>query len=438
MNDKRVIRAWTFYDWANSAYNLIIASAIFPSYFTGIIKEDVQLFGIALKAETVASWSISFAFLIVAFISPLLSSIADYNGNKKSFMRAFCTIGAIASIALFFFKKDAAGIPNVWYGVTFSIIACLGYCGSLVFYNAYLPEIATTDKQDKVSARGFIMGYIGSVSLLIICLAFIMGFKDYNKEHNQIFVRLAFVLVGIWWLAWSLIPFKILPNGNKKSLPPNISLSKVGYETLSNVWHKIKINKTLRTYLISYFFSSMGVQTVMYMATYFAAKEIKLETSQLIITVLIINIVAIGGAYLFSAISNKVGNKIALITLSIIWIGVCLAATYLVYTAVHFYILAFVVGLIMGGTQSLGRSTYSKLLPAAENTNASYFSFFDVVEKIGIVIGTLSFGLIAQVISMRYSAAVLGIYFLIGLLILTTIHFNFNNKNVTFDGDKSN
>jgi MFS transporter, UMF1 family len=421
INDKKTIRAWTFYDWANSAYNLIITSAIFPSYFTGIVK-NVRIGDKDFVPETIASWSISLAFLIIAFLSPLLSAIADYNGNKKSFMRMFCTIGALASMGLFFFNTTD-GQPNTWWGITMSVIACIGYCGSIVFYNAYLPEIASEDQQDKVSSKGFMMGYIGSVSLLIVCLAMIMGFKDFNKEHNQLLVRVSFVLVGIWWLAFSLIPFKVLPNGTKKSLALGESMLTKGYETLGYVWQKIKTQTVLRNYLLSYFFSAMGVQTVMYMATYFAAKEIKLETSQLIITVLLINLVAVGGAYICTLLSKKIGNKYTLIMLMIIWILVCLSATFFVYTANHFYALAVVVGFIMGGTQSLGRSTYSKLIPSEEQHNASYFSFFDVVEKLGIVIGTLTFGAIAQVLGMRSSAAALGVYFLVGLVILALIQF---------------
>jgi MFS transporter, UMF1 family len=436
--DKKIIRAWTIYDFANSAYNLIIASAIFPGYFTGIVKNDVQLFGYAIKPETIASWSISLAFLVVALISPLLSAIADFNGNKKVFMRAFCIFGSISCIALYFFKLDAAadgsGIAhtaNVWYGVLFSVLACIGYCGSVVFYNAYLPEIAPPKEQDKISARGYIMGYIGSVSLLIVCLALILGLKDYNKAHNQIFVRCAFVFVGLWWFGWSIIPFRVLPMGQKKPLQKGQSIISAGYNVLGDVWKQIKKITVLRKYLYSYFFAAMGLQTVMYMATYFASKEIKLETAQLVITVLIINVVAIGGAYLFSKICEKLGNRVTLMILMVIWIGICISATYLVYTAIHFYILAFVVGMVMGGTQSLGRSTYSKLLPADSETNTSYFSFFDVVEKVSIVIGTLSFGLIAQATSMRNSAAALGVYFLIGLVLLA-----FTNMDVLKNQNK--
>jgi MFS transporter, UMF1 family len=426
LNDKKTIRAWGFYDWANSAYNLIITSAIFPSYFTAIVDDKVQLFGTSVAKASIASWSISLAFLIIACLSPFLSAIADTRANKKSFMRFFCTMGALACLLLYNFKlADGPGTANTWYGITFSIIACIGYCGSIVFYNAYLPEIASKDQQDKVSAKGFIMGYVGSVLLLIVCLSLILGFADYNKAHNQFFVRLSFLLVGIWWLGWSLIPFKVLKDkvltAQEKLAQQSLSLSTIVFGKLKNVADEIFRDKKLFVYLASFFFATMGVQTTMYMATYFAADVIKLETSQLIITVLLIQIVAIGGAYLTSYCSKRFGNFVVLMVLLIMWIGICYAAAFLVYTPNHFYILAAVVGLIMGGTQSLSRSTFSKLLPASLHDSASFFSFYDLVEKFGIVIGTATFGFVANAVGMRMSAFALGVYFLIALLILFII-----------------
>jgi MFS transporter, UMF1 family len=417
IDNKKTIRAWSFYDWANSAYNLIITSAIFPSYFTAIVPDKVSILNWEVPKASIASWSISLAFLIIAFLSPLLSAIADYKGNKKSFMRFFCTLGAIACLLLFFFQKTDQG-TNTWYGVLFSIIACIGYCGSIVFYNAYLPEIASKENQDKVSAKGFIMGYIGSVVLLVVCLALIMGFEKFNKDNGQILVRISFLLVGVWWLGWSQIPFRILKDNPAKDVPKNINVFSAGYKKIGEVFLTILPNKLLLWYLLSFFFATMGVQTTMYMATYFAAEVINLATSQLIITVLLIQLVAIGGAYLTSYLSKKIGNFLVLLMLLFVWIGICASAAFLVYTPTDFYILASVVGLVMGGTQSIARSTYSKLLPDNSKDNASYFSFFDVVEKMGIVIGTLTFGFVAAVTGMRMSALALGVYFILSALIM--------------------
>jgi MFS transporter, UMF1 family len=420
MNDKKIIKAWTMYDWANSAYNLIINSAIFPSYFTAIVPATVLVFGTEIKNESIASWAISAAYIIVACISPLLSAIADYKGNKKTFMRGFTMLGALCCISLFFFQK-VDGVTNTWYGVALSIVACVGYCGSLVFYNAYLPEIASKDQQDAVSARGFTMGYIGSVSLLICCLAFILLNDEHHWVASSLPARVAFVLVGIWWLAWSQIPFKYLPNSKAAAQIEGVNVYKAGYQKLNRVWQELKAQRILTRYLISFAFITMGVQTVMFMATYFAAKEINLQTSQLIITILLIQIIAIAGAYAFSKVAKQAGSKLSISIMVIIWIGICVAAysKQIVNSVNSFYILACVVGVVMGGIQSTTRSTYSKLLPQTTDVT-SYFSFYDVVEKLSIVIGTASFGIMSNMMSMRESALLLGVYFIIGLIILQT------------------
>ncbi|MFM2386897.1 MAG: hypothetical protein RL660_1654 [Bacteroidota bacterium] len=417
LNDKKIVRAWTMYDWANSAYNLIINSAIFPSYFTAIVPVTVAVFGTEVKNESIASWAISTAYIIVACISPLLSAIADYKGNKKTFMRFFTMLGAICCMAMFFFKKDGNDV-NTWYGVSLSIMACVGYCGSLVFYNAYLPEIASKDQQDAVSARGFSMGYIGSVSLLVCCLVFIILNDKHLWVDKSLPARVAFVLVGLWWLAWSQIPFKRLPN-IKASNASGVNIYKAGYQKLQHVWRELKHQPILTRYLLSFAFITMGVQTVMFMATYFAAKEIKLEQSQLIITILLIQIIAIGGAYVFAKVAKQYGSKLSISIMLVIWIGICYAAydKHIVKDVNSFYILAAVVGVVMGGIQSTTRSTYSKLLPITKDVT-SYFSFYDVVEKLSIVIGTASFGLMSNAMSMRESALMLGGYFIIGLTIL--------------------
>jgi MFS transporter, UMF1 family len=439
MNDKRVIRAWTFYDWANSAYNLIVTSAIFPAYFTAVVPATVLVGTTEIANESIASWSISLAFLIIAFLSPILGAIADTKGNKKSFMRFFCTLGALACMALFFFKKNELGETNIWYGVICSVIACIGFCGSIVFYNAYLPEIASKDKQDAVSAKGFIMGYVGSVILLVLSLAFILLNKTQHWMDGSLPPRISFVAVGIWWLGWSMIPFSILKDNPGKESNSTDSLNKQGLKKLSIVWNEMKRYPLIKKYLSAYFFINMGVQTIMYMATYFAAKEIKLAQDALIKVVLIIQLVAIAGAWLFAKISNRYGNIVSLSIMTVLWIGICFSACYLVYTTNHFYVLAFAVGLIMGGTQSMSRSTFSKMIPVAEeekqfdfenssnanelneNKTASYFSFLDIVDKFSIVLGTSTFGLISNALGMRMSALALGIYFIIGLILLQRV-----------------
>ena len=417
LDDKKTIRAWTYYDWANSAYSLIITSAIFPAYYTAVAPSFLSLFGIQISRASLASYSIAFSFLLIAILSPLLSSIADYKGNKKAFMKFFCALGSLSCMAMYFFDKEILGNYYVWFGILCSVIASIGYCGSIVFYNAFLPEIASKKNQDGVSAKGFSMGYIGSVLLMIICFAFILLNDYFHWELGTLPVRFSFVAVGIWWLGFAQITFNGLQESPKEK--HNIENSSLlnGYKELQTVFKNLTHNPTLKKFLLSFFFYNMGVQTVMYMATYFASDELKMETTQLLSVVLIIQLVAILGAKLFAYISSEKGNILALILLILSWHGICFAA-FFVKTVGEFYGIAFAVGMVMGGIQSLSRSTYSKLLPITEDT-ASYFSFFDVCEKVGIVIGTLSFGLVAdQLGGMRNSTIALSIYFIIGLLLL--------------------
>jgi MFS transporter, UMF1 family len=445
-NDPKIIRAWAFYDWANSVYPLVITSTLFPIYYTAVTTNQgsdmLSFLGMSFKNTALYTYAMSFAYLLIAAIAPLLSGIADYGGKKKGFMMFFCYLGAIAcsSMALF------TGLENLWIGVLTIVLACIGYSGSIVFYNAYLPEIATPDRQDKVSAKGYALGYIGGALLLIFNLILIMmpevfynipekisvlmqADTNLNEESAKeqvisqlsgISTRISFFTTGIWWIVFAHYSFYYLPK-NVFNRKPKGNLIGKGYQELLKVWQELKSNPTLKRYLAAFFIFNMGVQTVMLVATLFGSKELKLESGELILTILIIQFVAIGGAYLFSWSSGKWGNIIALRAATLIWIGICITA-YFVYSAVEFYVLAFFVGLVMGGIQSLSRSTYSKLLPETIN-HASYFSFYDICEKLGIVLGMAIFGFIEEISdSMRNSVIALFLFFLIGFLLLLRIN----------------
>lgn len=419
INNKRIISAWTFYDWANSVYPLVITTAIFPIFYEAIVPEKVDFFGFNFINTELYSYVVSLSFIIVSILSPILSGVADYSGNKKTFMKFFCYLGAVSCMSLYFFDVLPLEISMISV-----LLASVGFWGSLVFYNAYLPEIATPDLHDKISAQGFSRGYIGSSLLLIVCLVLIqvLGIK----------AQYSFVLTGLWWIGFSQITYARLPNNiyNKKS-QGNILLK--GFSELNSVWNQLKQIKQLKRYLGAFFIYSMGVQTVMIMAIFFGTKEISWadeasKTTGLIISVLIIQFIAIPGAYLMANLSNKVGNIKALGANIFIWIGICIFAYAFVRTPLHFYAVAGVVGFVMGGIQSLSRSTYSKLLPETQD-HASFFSFYDVVEKIGIVIGTFAFGYIEGITNdMRQSILVIILFFIVGFLLLLTIP---KNKSVT-------
>lgn len=413
---KKVINSWAMYDWANSSYSLIIVSAIFPAYYTAIAPEKVHFIGRVYDRASLASYSVSFAFLVIAFLSPVLSSIADYKGNKKRFMQFFCYLGSAACMAMTFMTRE-----NIGFGIVCSIIASIGFCGSIVFYNAYLPEIAEEKDQDRVSAKGFALGYVGSVSLMLMCLAAIMLNDKMNLGWGAWPTRLSFLAVGLWWAGFAQLTFRNLPPSIPSQQHPEHNILVNGFYELKKVWTQLQQYSLTKRFLISFFFYNMGVQTVMYLASYFGSDELKLKSTQLIITIMIIQLVAILGATMFARLSNRIGNIYTLFIIILIWIGICIFA-YNTYTPTQFYILAFCVGLVMGGIQSMSRSTYSKLLPPTKDT-ASYFSFYDVCDKIGTVIGTLSFGYVAEFFGgMRNSVLALMTFFIIGGTLLMFVN----------------
>lgn len=434
--DKKLLNAWAFYDWANSVYSLVIASAVFPVFYKIIFKESgkdyVSFFGMHCKDTAMISFVTAFAFLMVAFFSPILSGIADYVGNKKSFLRFFCYLGAISCIGLYWFSLDYLFISYTLY-----FFGLIGFWSSLVFYNSYLPDIAFPNQQDRVSARGFSMGYIGSTLLLILNLAMVMFPKTFGIDSAEEAMRISFVTVGLWWIGFSHITYYYLPKGNHNKQPITKAVVMNGFKELTKVWKQLQGNLALKRYLNSYFVFIMAVQTVMLVATYFGSTEItwrnpedptlqgidkifQVEQTGLIICILLIQLVAVLGAFITSRASGKFGNIKTLLFLNAFWAVLCVFA-YFMEVPNDFYIMAGLVGLVMGGIQSLARSTYSKLLPETEDT-ASFFSFFDVTEKIGIVIGMSIYGIIDQVTgSMRNAIVFLGVFFVVGFFLLLRV-----------------
>jgi UMF1 family MFS transporter len=415
--NKKLINAWAFYDWANSAYPLVITAAIFPVFYENVtskvvdgklISDTVHLFGREYKNTELYSYVVSISFIIVSISAPILSGIADYSGSKKKMMKFFCYLGSISCASLFFFNPD-----NLFPGLLSVLLASVGFWGSLVFYNAYLPEVAEPADHDRVSAKGFSMGYIGSALLLIINLILI---KEFDMP-----ARYSFVSVGLWWAGFAQITFARLPD-NVYGHKPRGNIIFKGFRELNMVWKELKTIPRLKRFLSSFFMYSMGVQTVMLMAVLFGKKEIKgIEDFHLIVSILLIQFLGIAGSVLFSRLSKWIGNIKALGIAIFIWIGICIGTYLWVYTPTDFYIIASLVGLVMGGIQSLSRSTYSKLLPETKD-HASYFSFFDVCEKIGIVLGTFSFGYIEGITGgMRNSILALIVFFIIGFIILLTV-----------------
>ena len=433
MTSKKLINAWCLYDWANSAYNLVITSTIFPAYFEAVTRNPengntVRFLGRDFVNTALYNYALGTAFIVVSILSPILTSIADTRGNKKNFMRFFCTIGSISCAALYFFTptQNADGTvtlspETLHLGIFCMLISCIGFWASLVFYNSYLPDLVPESQRDRVSARGFTWGYIGSVLLQIICFVIVFLPEKFGLttefEKNYMPARISFVLVGIWWLGFAQIPLSILPSGNINAPRNNTNVFKTGFVELKKVWQQVKHLPVLKRFLYSFFWYSAGIQTVFLAATQFGAKELHLPTDKLIITIMIIQLVAIPGAIVISRLSEKIGNFKTLIGVVSIWVALC-AGGYFITTDIQFYILGAMVGLVMGGIQSLSRSTYANLMPKTQDT-ASFFSFFDVTEKIALVLGMFSFAYVEELTgSMRNSVLALMVFFIIGLIFL--------------------
>ena len=462
---KKVINGWAMYDWANSVYNLVITTTFFPLYFLAATQEhfkstNIPFLGHTFDNSALYSFSLAAAYLIISIFYPVLTSIADNRGNKKNFMRFFCYMGATGCSLLYFFNG-----ANLGWGIGCFILASMGFVGSLVFYNAYLPEIAAPEDQDAVSAKGFSYGYIGSVILQVIGFGLVVAL-----HQNPIALRLTFLLVGIWWAGFAQMTFAVLPKSQGSAVKAG-SIFQAAFSEVRKVYREIRKMTVLKRYLRGFFFYSMGVQTVMMAATIFGDKLLHLDEIKLIVTIVLIQLVAIIGAVWMSRLSSRYGNIRVLMGVIIIWILVCVSAYLTAGRAERlgvyhekiaqleqqkedlearkgtmsadefdqqdaitegelsrwkldlaprqepieysFYMLALMVGLVMGGIQSLSRSTYSKLMPETKDT-ASYFSYYDLTEKIAIVIGMGSFGLITQQMGMKNSVISLTAFFVIG------------------------
>ncbi len=421
-NVKRTINAWALFDWANSAYALVISTAVFPVYFLAYTPDIITIGGLELTNSSLYGFAVAFSYLLIALLSPILSGIADYTGKRKFFLKIFTLIGSLSCMALWFFK----GEPQLWLGTSAFILATIGFAGGIVFYNSYLPLIVTKDKYDKVSAKGFAAGYLGSVILLVFILIMIQRPEWFGIIDSQLPARIGFLLVGIWWLGFALITFKYLPKDNRIKQTEN--LMKKGFQEIKQVYTKLKLQPNVRKFLAAFFFYSAGVHTIIYMATVFAKEILFFEADEMIIIVLVLQLVGVFGAYLFAYVSKSIGNKSSLIIMVYIWIAICIGS-FFCYDKSFFYFLSAMVGLVMGGIQSLSRSSYSKMLEKNTNDVTSYFSFYDVLYKISIVAGTFSFGIVDNITgNMRYSVLVLAAFFIVGVILLYRTNFKLAMK----------
>lgn len=423
-NNKKTIWAWCMFDWANQSYNMVITSTIFPAYYVGITanskygKNTVSFFGHKFVNTVLQNYILAASYLLIVLLLPILTSIADYRGAKKRYLQMFTWVGALACAGLYFMVE---GGP-IEFGMICFGLATIGYCGGFVFYNSYLPQIATLDQQDNVSAKGFIYGFAGSIVVQLVCLIGVLFHSTFGITEDM-GARISFIIVFLWWIGFAIIPFRILPKGEPNAGSHQFNVLTGGFKELAKVFGKIKNMPLVKRFLPAFFFYSVGVQTIMLVAAEFAAKELHMKDDDLITIILIIQVVAIIGAWLTSLASNKFGNTKALIVLVAFWTVTCLSVYYITNQN-QFYVAAFAVGIVMGGVQSLSRSTYAKLLPPNIPDTASYFSFYDATEKLSIVVGLAVFAKVEDFThEMRDSALALDVFFLIGLVLMFGLLF---------------
>ncbi len=417
VNSPKVINAWCSYDIANSAYMLSVNTVLYPIFYQQVTRkafgsEMVTFLGLNIKNTVLYEYAIALGYFLVILITLSLSGIADLGGYRKQFMRFFTVIGSFACIGLFFFSGE-----NIMLGLLFPMLAVVGFAGSLVYYNSFLPIIATPDQHDRISARGFSFGYAGSMILLIFNIFSLQKYQLFGFSDSLEAIKFSFIEVGIWWLAVSQIAFYYLREEHKV-VKWDVTIFTRGFHEVIKVFGYINKHKTMYRFLLSFFFFSMGVQTIIIVASLFGKAELGITDTKLIMTILIIQLVAILGAFVFGRVSTRFGNRTSLLWMLAIWVFVCLSAYY-VKEEMQFYVLSALLGLVMGGIQSQARSTWSKLIPSDTTDTASYFSFYDSTEKLAIVIGMLGFGIIEQITgSMRNSTLLLSLFFIVSFLII--------------------
>jgi len=421
-DNKKTIWAWCMFDWANQSYNMVITSTIFPAYYVAVTAnakngDMVSFFGFRFVNTVLSNFVLGLSYLAVVLMLPILTSIADYKGNKRAYLQFFTWLGALACAGLFFFKPDSGlEIPMICFG-----LACIGYCGGFVFYNSYLPQIASEAKMDSVSAKGFIYGYVGSLVMQLLCFFVVLSPKTFGITTDDLPARISFLMVFVWWMGFSIIPFKLLPKGEPNAGKHNYNVITGGFKELAKVFGKVKTMPLLRRFLSSFFFYSVGVQTIMLVAAQFASKELHMSDDTLIEIILVIQVVGVIGAWLTSILSTKYGNVKTLVGLVSIWTLLCLSVYFIANTP-QFFVAAVVVGAVMGGVQSISRSTYSKYLPPNIPDTASFFSFYDVTEKSSIVVGLLCFAFVeAKTHEMRDAALSLDLFFAVGLILMISL-----------------
>ncbi|WP_102345817.1 MFS transporter [Bacillus sp. Marseille-P3661] len=407
--NKKVIRSWLMYDWANSAFATVIMAAILPVFYY-----DVAAKGSESIASSLWGYSQAIAVLFVALLSPILGAIADYSGNKSKFLRFFAYLGIIASIFLCFVDEGDYQLASI-----LMILGTIGYAGGNVFYDALLPEIASKKEMDFISAKGFAYGYIGGGLLLAINLLMIMKPQLFNIPNPLMAIQISFIMVGIWWFIFSIPIFRNIKDNGMKEQQKNRTYIKIGVRRLIQTIKEIHCYKQLFIFLIAFWLYNDGISTIIKMATIYG-RDIGIDSTDLIKALLITQFVGVPFTFLFGWLANKIKPKKALYISLWTYVGIVLLGFFM-QSALHFYLLAITVGIVQGGAQALSRSIFGSMVP--ENRRAEFFGLYGVSAKFSAIIGPLIFALVGQLTgSSRFGIVSLVFFFLAGIYLLTKVN----------------
>lgn len=422
MNDKRELRGWYFYDWANSAFYTTVITVFLGPYLTEITKAaaDAEGFvyplGIKVGAGSFFPYIVSLSVALQVFVLPVLGAFADYSHVKKQMLGFFAYLGSFATVCMYFVKDSRYILGGILF-----LIANLSFGASIVIYNSFLNDIASEDKRDEVSSKGFALGYIGGGLLLGLNLVFFSRAESFGLTTGEA-VRISLLSSGAWWGIFTLIPMALLKRRQAiRSLPAGKSYWSIGF---SQLWHTIKsLPRYPHTllFLLGFLLYNDGIQTVIIMASTFGQEALGLEVSTLTTVVLMIQFIAFFGATLFNYIAKAVGTKRAIMISILVWTATVFYAYSFLQTKRDFFILGAIIGIVLGGSQALSRSLFSLMIPKGQE--AEYFSLYEVSDKGTSWMGPFLFGFVYQMTNnYRQAILSLAILFVLGLIILSIVN----------------
>lgn len=424
-NDRKTLFGWAMYDWANSAYFTTTAAALLPHYFArSIVPEGgYSLFGRAYDGQTLWGYTVSFGALLCFLLTPMLGAIADFSASKRRFLRAFAYGGALFATLLCF-----VGTGDVALTLMLFLVSQMGFVGGNVFYDGFLPDITTPDTIDRVSARGYAYGYVGGGLQFAVALGLVAG-REALGITLETAVRLSLGMAGLWWLGFSAFALSRLREGgeaqplpeDRHGLPRPVAYARVGFERTWATVRKLRAFRPLVLFLMAYIIYNDGVQTVIDMAAVYATDTLKLSTTAIMVTLLIVQVVAFLGALLFGALADRIGAQRALLASLGLWSLVVIHAYFVPEgAAVRFFILGAAVGLVLGGTQALSRSLYGSMIP--ETASAEFYGFFSVFSKLSAVCGPFIFATVSALTgSARHAILSLIVFFVVGAVLLARV-----------------